>query len=171
MRGDRSRSTPSDWSAGAEAASIIGVTSVSTTVPGPGTAPTGAPVEGASPDPPRPPADRFMRRLLRVDASQPRFDEEQLRSAFSRSMLVSAVRCVLTYLVIPFLGPILGLAAGVGPIIGIPVAVLAIVFNVKSMRRFWRADHRYRWHYTAVSGAVITMLVVLIVLDVVELLG
>lgn len=112
-----------------------------------------------------------MRRLLRIDSSQPRLDDDALRSAFSRSMLVSAVRCVLTYLVIPFLGPILGLAAGVGPVVGIPIAALAIVFNVKSMRRFWRADHRYRWHYTAVSGAVIAMLVVLVVLDVVELIG
>jgi hypothetical protein len=116
-------------------------------------------------------ADVFMRRLLRVDDAQPRMREDELRSAFSRSILVSATRCIITYLLIPFLGPVLGLAAGVGPVIGIPIGALAIVFNVKSIRRFWRADHRFRWHYTAVGGTVIGMLVVLIALDLAELLG
>ncbi|HEU5150340.1 MAG TPA: hypothetical protein VFU19_07575 [Iamia sp.] len=131
--------------------------------PAPETAPAVAPERSR--------ADVFMRRLLRVDDAQPRLREEELRSAFSRSILVSATRCIITYLLIPFLGPVLGLAAGVGPVIGIPIGLLAIVFNVKSMRRFWRADHRFRWHYTAVGGTVIGMLVVLIALDLAELIS
>lgn len=116
-------------------------------------------------------ADVFVRRLLRVDERQPRLGEEELRRGFSQSMVVSGIRCVITYLLIPFVGPILGVAAGVGPLIGLPIGALAIVFNVKSMRRFWRADHRYRWHYTAIGGLVVAMLVVLVVRDVVELIG
>lgn len=129
------------------------------------------PDPAAPPAPARSRADGVMRRLLRVDDSQPRMREDELRSAFSRSILVSATRCIITYLLIPFLGPVLGLAAGVGPVIGIPIGLLAIVFNVKSMRRFWRADHRFRWHYTAIGGTVIGMLVVLIALDLAELLS
>jgi hypothetical protein len=136
-----------------------------TTVP---TATTAAPL--LAPRAERPAADALMRRLLRISDAQPRMGEDELRSAFSRSILVSAVRCVLTYLVIPFLGPVLGLAAGVGPLVGIPVGALAIVFNVKSMRRFWRADHRWRWAYTAISGTVIALLVVLVATDLVDLL-
>ena len=120
------------------------------------------PDPAAPPVPARSRADVLMRRLLRVDDSQPRLREDELRSAFSRSVLVSATRCIITYLLIPFVGPILGLATGVGPLVGIPVGALAIVFNIKSMRRFWRADHRFRWHYTAIGGTVIAMLVVLI---------
>ncbi|HMJ76841.1 MAG TPA: hypothetical protein VK507_12760, partial [Iamia sp.] len=125
----------------------------------------------SAPAPSRSRADVFMRRLLRVDDAQPRLREDELRSAFSRSILVSATRCIITYLLIPFLGPVLGLATGVGPVVGIPIGALAIVFNVKSMRRFWRADHRFRWHYTAIGGTVIAMLVVLISLDLAELLA
>lgn len=116
-------------------------------------------------------ADETMRKLLRVDDAEPKLGEAELRRGFSQSMLVSAVRCIITYLVIPFLGPAIGLAAGVGPLIGIPIGALAIAFNVKSMRRFWRADHRFRWHYTVIGGLVIAMLVVLIAIDVVELIG
>jgi hypothetical protein len=124
----------------------------------------------AGPEGERPAADRFVRRVLRISDAQPRLGEDELRSAFSRSILVSATRCILTYLVIPFLAPVLGLATGVGPLIGIPVGLLAIVFNVKSIRRFWRADHRWRWAYTAIGGTVIVLLLVLIARDLVELL-
>jgi hypothetical protein len=142
------------------------VTADETTLVGPAPE-TDAP---ADPAPSRNRADVFMRRLLRVDDAQPRLREDELRSAFSRSILVSATRCIITYLLIPFVGPIIGLTTGVGPVVGIPVGALAIVFNIKSMRRFWRADHRFRWHYTAIGGTVIGMLVVLITLDLLELL-
>ena len=38
-----------------------------------------------------------------------------------------------------------------------------------SIRRFWRADHKYRWHYTALAGDHRAMLV-LIITDLVDLL-
>ena len=47
---------------------------------------------------------------------------------FSRSMLVSGVRCMLTYVVFPWLLPALGWASGVGPWIGLPIGLLAIGF-------------------------------------------
>jgi hypothetical protein len=148
-----------------------GVTTLPTVTAEDATVPAPAPETAPATPPARSSADVFMRRLLRVDEAQPRLREDELRSAFSRSILVSATRCIITYLLIPFLGPVLGLATGVGPVVGIPIGLLAIVFNVKSMRRFWRADHRFRWHYTAIGGTVIAMLVVLIALDLAELLS
>jgi hypothetical protein len=128
--------------------------------------------EGAAPVPVRrPKADELMRRILRIDEQARRHTDDELRRGFSQSMLVSAVRCILTYLVLPFVVPLLGVAAGVGPILGIAIGVVAIVFNVRTIRRFWMADHRWRWAYTAVGGTVMALLVVLIALDVAELLG
>jgi hypothetical protein len=117
----------------------------------------------------RSPADAFMRRLLRVEG-QPKGRAADADRAFSTSILVSATRCVLTYIVLPFVAPILGLAAGVGPAIGIVISAVAIVFNVMSIRRFWRADHRWRWAATIVSSTIIVLLVVLLVRDLAELL-
>lgn len=119
---------------------------------------------------PRPAADVAMRRLLRIPDG-PRGTEGAAQRAFSTSVLVSAVRCVLTYLVLPFLAPALGLAAGVGPAIGIPVGFVAIAFNVMTIRRFWAADHRLRWAYTALSLTVIALLLVLMGIDVAALIG
>jgi hypothetical protein len=118
----------------------------------------------------RPAADQFMRRLLRVPADRPKGSRKDANKAFSTSILVSAVRCVLTYIVLPFVAPVLGVAEDVGPWVGIPIGVAAIVCNVLSMRRFWAADHKWRWAYTAIATVVIGFLLVLMATDAAELL-
>ena len=50
------------------------------------------------------------------------------------------------------------------------VTTVAIVAIVMSVRRFWRADHSKRWHYTILGTAVIGFLAYLVVIDLAELL-
>ena len=119
---------------------------------------------------PRPAADVAVRRLLRIPDGPPAPDGAAQR-AFSTSILVSATRCLLTYIVLPFLAPALGLAAGVGPAVGIPIGVVAIGSNLLTIRRFWAADHRWRWAYTAIALTVIALLLVLMVEDVLDLVA
>lgn len=119
----------------------------------------------------RPPADRVMRRLLRVGDAAPRRSRAELQQTFSTSILVSATRCLLTYVFLPFVAPALGFAAGVGPWIGLPLGTVAIVSNVVTMRRFWAADHRWRWAYTVVGASVIVLLAILMAGDVADLMG
>ena len=134
---------------------------------------SGSTVVGSVPSPAaveRPAADQFMRRLLRID-HRPKGSRADANRAFSTSILVSAVRCLLTYIVLPFVAPVLGIAKDVGPWFGITIGVVAIVFNVMSMRRFWAADHKWRWAYTGVATLVIAFLLVLMASDVSELLS
>ena len=120
--------------------------------------------------PPRSSADLWMCRLLCLDSSTPKATEASARSVLERSLVISMARCLLTYVFLPFVAPILGVAGDVGPAIGLPVGLVAIGFNIASIRRFWRADHRYRWHYTALSSVVIVLLLWLVVGDAVSLL-
>lgn len=124
----------------------------------------------------RPPLDAAVCRLLGLPTTVPAKGAPgtrpgEVQRAFSRSVLVSAVRCLLTYLVLPFVAPAVGFAKGVGPIVGLALGGVAIVFNVLSIRRFWAANHKYRWHYTAVGLSVIALLLVLVAGDVSELLS
>jgi hypothetical protein len=119
---------------------------------------------------PRPAADVAVRRLLRIPDG-PAAPEGAAQRAFSTSILVSATRCLLTYIVLPFVAPALGLAAGVGPAVGIPIGVVAIGCNVLTIRRFWAADHRWRWAYTAIALTVIALLLVLMVEDILDLVA
>jgi hypothetical protein len=119
----------------------------------------------------RSPADRLMRRVLRLPVDAPPGTAAGARKAFQTSMMVATVRCLLMYLVFPFVLPALGIARGVGPAVGLAVNALAMVCIVLSMRRFFRADHPKRWWYAALGGAVLVLLAVLAVVDFVDLLS
>ena len=112
-------------------------------------------------------AERFMRKLLRVDQSAPATAADA-RKALQTSVLVSAIRCILTYIVLPFVLPFLGLAAGVGPLIGAAIGIIAAVCIVSSMRRFWRSNHSARWGYTAFGAIMLTFLVAMSIRDIVK---
>jgi len=111
-----------------------------------------------------------VRRFLRIPDGPPS-SERAAQKAFSTSILVSATRCILTYVVLPIVIPILGIAKGVGPVIGVPIAVAAVVCNVLTIRRFFAADHKWRWAYTALALTIIVLLFVTIAKDVVDLLA
>jgi hypothetical protein len=115
------------------------------------------------------PADRFMRRLLRLPQSGPRASAAAARSAFRTSLMVTTVRCLLMYIVLPFVLPIVGVATDAAPAIVLPINVVAIVMIVMSIRRFWRADHAKRWWYTALGTTVIGFLLFSTVREVIHL--
>jgi hypothetical protein len=125
---------------------------------------------------PRRRADLAVRRLLYIPDGSPDIPDgspaasgHDVHGAFTTSVLVSAARCLLTYVVLPFIAPALGLASGVGPWVGIPLSTIAVAANVVSIRRFWFADHRWRWPYSGIGLSVIALLIVLAVGDVAEL--
>ncbi len=116
--------------------------------------------------------ENVMCRLLGVPDGPPtarqRRDDAPYR-IFNVAMILSGLRCLLSYVVFPFVTPALGLAAGVGPWIGIPIAVLALSFDFIGIRRFWLADHRLKWQMTVVYLAVMGLVTYLLVGDVVHL--
>lgn len=135
----------------------------------PGTASLTAPDVAVAPPAERPAADQFVRRVLRISPNRPKGSRAGATRAFNTSILVSAVRCLLTYIVLPFVAPVLGIAKDVGPWVGIAIGVVAIACNILSMRRFWAADHKWRWAYTGIAVVVIGFLLVLMATDVAEL--
>lgn len=115
-------------------------------------------------------ADRFMLRLLRISTT----DAGALSGAhraFRLSLLVTAIRCTVIYLVVPILIPILSIAGVVAKPLSIALCLFALVNGVVSVRRFWLADHRAKWKYTAFMAVVFVVLIVSIVIDVVGLVA
>jgi hypothetical protein len=116
-------------------------------------------------------ADVIMRRILRIGNDPGGVTAAEARAAFRTSILVSTVRCLLTYIVLPFIVPAVGFATGVGPAVSILISAIAIYFLVGSMRRFWRVHHAKRWHYTSLALLVGTLLIVGSVFDVITLVS
>ena len=67
--------------------------------------------------------------------------------------------------------PAIGVARGVGPAIGIPIGILALTFDYLGIRRFWLADHRQRWAFTALYAVVGGMVLSLVIIDLVSVLN
>lgn len=85
-------------------------------------------------------------------------------------MLISGIRCTLTYVVFPWILPALGLVGGVGPAVGLVIGLVAIASNVASIRRFHRSGHKWRWQITLINVGVMGLLLILLAEDLADLL-
>lgn len=110
-------------------------------------------------------------RVDTVESPPAELTQRETERAFSVSIVISGIRCTLTYVVLPFVTPLIGLHPGVGPPLGLALGAIAIAANIVSMRRFWRVRHRLRWPVSAIHVAVIVLLLVMVTNDVRELLA
>jgi len=114
-------------------------------------------------------ADLFMCKLLRVPVAPGDVDEARAQRLFSGSILLSALRCLLSYIVLPILTPLIGAATSVSDAVGLPIGLLALFFDVRGIRRFWLAGHRQRWTITWVYVAVMGLVLALVIGDIIHL--
>jgi len=91
------------------------------------------------------------------------------QAAFQKSIVISGARCLLTYIVLPFIAPFIGVAANVGAPIGIAVALIAMVSIIISLRRFFGSMHPRRWAYGTLAGLMFVFLIVTIIIDIGQL--
>lgn len=113
----------------------------------------------------RPPADQFIRRLLGVEGEAVPGAVFDAQNKLRSSIIISGIRCVITYLLVPIVTPIIGFMGVLAAPVSIALSVLAIVLGHNSLKRFWMADHRLRWRYTAFIVVVWLLLAAGIVWD------
>jgi O-antigen/teichoic acid export membrane protein len=119
----------------------------------------------------RPVADQWMRRILRIQGDPVPGAVFDARNKLRSSIIISGIRCIITYLLVPIVTPIIGFLGVLAAPLSIGLSVLAIVLGYNSLRRFWLADHRLRWRYTAFIAVVWALLVVGIGIDVANLVA
>lgn len=116
------------------------------------------------------PADRFVRKLLRIQDPPANQSEAETYRHFRRSMTISGIRCTLTYVIFPFVLPLFSFMQRVGPAVGVLVGSVALVFDTLTVRRFFAANHKYRWYFSAVALSVMGLLTILLVEDFTQLM-
>lgn len=121
-------------------------------------------------------ADNFMTRLLFITPSQTitteKSYEEQSRqaeNALTVSLMFSGIRCLLQYALLPFLLPIVGVAADATIPILLGINIIAMVSIFFSLRRFWSIGYDRRWQYLVVAVAALTLLVAFTAYDIITL--
>ncbi len=116
------------------------------------------------------PADRFMRWMLRVSRPQ-KGVIMGAHKAFRYSLVISGIRCIITYLLVPILVPILSFAGWVATPLSIALSVYALVNGVISVRRFWQADHKQRWMYTGFMAIVFVVIAIALTTDITRIVS
>ena len=123
-------------------------------------------------------ADGVMGRLLFIRERQAPMSADlvasrkrQAENALTLSLLFSGARCVMQYALLPFLLPIIGIAAEATIPILLSINVIAMVSIFFSLRRFWTIGYKHRWTYLVVAGAALTLLIAFTAYDILKLQG
>jgi hypothetical protein len=110
--------------------------------------------------------DRIVRQALLIEDASPRAMFE-----LKGSLVLSAIRCVITYAIVPLVVPLIGWAGVLATPLSLVLSLAAIALAITSLRRVWMADYRYRWPYTGFILVAVGLLVMVVVLDVRTLLS
>ena len=121
-------------------------------------------------------ADDLMARLLLVNSSGTAVavgDEETVKrgaeNALTLSLVFSGARCLLQYAALPFLLPVIGIAAEAALPILLLINLVAMLSIFFSLRRFWSIGYAHRWRYLVVAAAALVLLVAFTIYDISKL--
>jgi hypothetical protein len=90
-------------------------------------------------------------------------------NAFGLALMFSGVRCVMQYVFLPFVLPVIGLAGGFSAMISLVINTMAVAAIIFSVRTFWKVDYKYKWHYLPVAAVALLLLGSFILLDIATL--
>lgn len=91
--------------------------------------------------------------------------------AFTFAILLSALRCTVQYVVLPFVLPWIGVVAEVPAWVTLTLSGLALFSLARSVRILWRMRHAQRWSYLALAFVVFAALVLFVTMDLRRLIG
>ena len=121
-------------------------------------------------------ADNVMARLLLIRSgaglAAPANEAALKRgaeNALTLSLMFSGARCILQYALLPFLLPVIGIAADATVPILLLINVAAIASIFFSLRRFWTIGYAHRWRYLLVAAAALTLLLAFTMYDILKL--
>lgn len=90
-------------------------------------------------------------------------------NAFGMALVFSGIRCVLKYVFLPFILPVIGIAGDFSSVISLAINTMAIAAILYSVRTFWKVDYKYKWHYMPVAGVGLLILGAFMLMDITAL--
>ncbi len=116
-------------------------------------------------------ADSLMAQLLLVKpgADSRSGGDRKAENALTFSLLFSGMRCLLQYVALPFVLPIVGMAAEAAIPLLLVINILAMASIYFSLRRFWTILYAHRWTYLLVAAAALILLLAFTVYDIAQL--
>jgi len=91
--------------------------------------------------------------------------------ALTFGLLLSALRCTIQYVLLPFVLPWIGAAASIPPWVTLVLGGVALASLARNVRYLWRLHHARRWSYLALASIVAMALVLFMAMDLRTYLG
>ena len=91
--------------------------------------------------------------------------------AFTFAILLSALRCTVQYVILPFVLPWIGVVAEVPAWVTLAFSLLAFLSLARSVRLLWRMRHAQRWNYLILAFVVLAALLLFVFVDARSLLS
>ena len=91
--------------------------------------------------------------------------------ALTFGLLLSALRCTVQYVLLPFVLPWIGVAASIPPRVTLVLGGLALASLTRNVRSLWRLHHARLWSYLALAFGVAVALVLFMVMDLRNIVG
>jgi hypothetical protein len=112
--------------------------------------------------------DPLMDRILFVNPIIVTEDgaETSAQNALTFSFMFSGVRCIFQYAILPFILPVIGIAADATVPILLVINILAMVSIIFSLRRFWTIRYTHRWQYLFAAIVALILLTAFLWLDI-----
>jgi ABC-type iron transport system FetAB permease component len=114
--------------------------------------------------------ERLIYHLLLLDPPAQPVESVEAKAAraeraFGFSLVFSGVRCVLQYVILPFVLPIIGLTSNAAVPLTLAINVVALGSVLYSLRRFWQINYQHKWRYLPIAITATILLSAFIVLD------
>lgn len=118
--------------------------------------------------------DSLIARLLFVSpqaSAQPVATEQmpvskRAERAFTWSLAMSALRCVIKYIVFPFVLPVIGISGGLATGLTLLINLVAISSLILTTRRLWQINYKRKWAYLTVALGTLLFLLAFIAIDI-----
>lgn len=107
------------------------------------------------------PKDRMGASSLIPDAPLPLRAQRALRFGLA----LSALRCTVQYVVLPFVLPWIGVAGAIPPWLTLALGAIALAALARNVRYLWRLRHARRWSYLLLALVVASSLVIFAAVD------
>ena len=91
--------------------------------------------------------------------------------SFRVPLLISATRCMIQYVILPFVLPFMGMIGGAPAWLGLTFNAAAFVSLISSLRRIWQTRHPRRFTYLPLAVLMLFVILVFSISDLRALRG
>jgi ABC-type iron transport system FetAB permease component len=89
----------------------------------------------------------------------------QAEWAYNYSLMLSAGRCVIQYIILPFILPLIGVAGQMATGISLVINVVAVAAILASVRRLWQINYSRKWAYLGVAVGALVFIAFFVMFD------